>query len=74
MSRHAGVEPDNNHAERVLRPGVMWRKTSFGSHSPDGCRYAERMMTVLATLRLRGENVLDALTRHLLNHRLESTP
>jgi transposase len=73
FARHAGVEPTNNLAERVLRPGVMWRKTSFGSHSPDGCRYAERMMTVLTTLRLRGENVLDTLTRHLLAHRLEST-
>jgi transposase len=56
-----GIEPTNNHAERMLRPAVMWRKQSLGSHSLGGCRFVERMMTVLQTLRLRGQSVMDYL-------------
>lgn len=26
------VEPTNNHIERLLRSGVLWRKNAFGSH------------------------------------------
>jgi transposase len=46
-----GVEPTNNHAERELRDFVLWRKTSLGSQSDRGDRFAERAMTVLATLK-----------------------
>jgi hypothetical protein len=28
-----GIEPTNNHAERLLRRGVLWRKNAFGCHS-----------------------------------------
>jgi transposase len=56
-----GIEPTNNHAERMLRPAVMWRKQSLGSHSLGGCRFVERMMTVLQTLKLRGHSVMDYL-------------
>ena len=69
FARRAGVEPTNNHAERVLRPGVMWRKTSFGSHSDGGCRYAERMLTAVQTLRLQHCGVVDYLTQALDAHR-----
>jgi len=69
-----GVEPTNNAAERALRPGVIWRKTSFGSHSQRGCRYAETMMTVLHTLRLKGQCVLNFLTDALTTHRLTPPP
>jgi hypothetical protein len=31
-----GVEPTNNAVERAIRPAVIWRRTSFGSHSPCG--------------------------------------
>jgi transposase len=61
FARVKGIEPTNNHAERMLRPAVMWRKQSLGSHSLGGCRFVERMMTVLQTLRLRGESVMDYL-------------
>jgi transposase len=36
FTRVKGIEPTNNHAERMLRPAVMWRKQSLGSHSLDG--------------------------------------
>jgi transposase len=60
--RHAGVEPTNNAAERAIRPGVLWRKGSFGTHSPEGSRFVEAMMTVMATLKQQHRNVLDYLT------------
>lgn len=65
----AGVEPTNNHAERVLRRGVLWRKTSFGCQSEGGCRFVERILTVVQTLRLQGRNVLSYLYETLLAHR-----
>jgi transposase len=57
--RHEGVEPTNNTAERAIRPGVLWRKGSFGTQSPDGSRFVETMMTVVATLKQQHRNVLD---------------
>jgi transposase len=60
--RVAGVEPTNNAAERAIRPGVLWRKGSFGTHSADGSRFVEAMMTVVATLRQQHRNVLAYLT------------
>jgi transposase len=60
--RHEGVEPTNNAAERAIRPGVLWRKGSFGTQSADGSRFVEAMMTVVATLKQQHRNVLDYLT------------
>lgn len=64
-----GVEPTNNHAERLLRSGVLWRKNAFGCHSEAGCRFAERMLTVVQTLRLQKRPVLDYLYSALVAHR-----
>jgi transposase len=57
-----GVEPTNNMAERSIRPGVQWRKVSFGSQSEDGSRFVESMLTVVATLKQQQRNVLAYLT------------
>jgi transposase len=59
--RHDGVEPTNNAAERTIRPGVLWRKGSFGTRSPEGSRFVEAMMTVVAALKQQHRNVLDYL-------------
>jgi transposase len=64
-----GVEPTNNHAERMLRRGVIWRKRSFGSHSEDGCRFVERMLTVVQTLRLQKRSAFDYLHDAIVAHR-----
>lgn len=56
-----GVEPTNNHAERDLRPAVLWRKRSYGCHSDRGERYVERMLTVTHTLRKQNRPVLAYL-------------
>jgi transposase len=60
--RVEGVEPTNNLAERQVRPAVLWRKRSFGTQSQAGSRFAERIMTVVATLKQQHRNVLDYLT------------
>jgi transposase len=57
--RVEGVEPTNNSAERAIRPGVLWRKGSFGTDSIRGSRFVERMMTVSATLKQQKRNVVD---------------
>jgi transposase len=56
-----GIEPTNNHAERLVRHGVLWRKSSFGTDSEAGSRFVERILTTVATLRLQNRNVLDYL-------------
>jgi transposase len=58
----AGVEPTNNAAERSIRPGVQWRKGSFGTQSEEGSRFVESMLTVVATLKQQQRNVLEYLT------------
>lgn len=61
--RVEGVEPTNNDAERALRHGVIYRKTSGGTDSEAGSRFVERMLSVVATCRQQNINVLDDLTR-----------
>ncbi|MGI8448530.1 MAG: IS66 family transposase [Streptosporangiaceae bacterium] len=57
-----GVEPTNNAAERALRRAVVWRRRSFGTQSGAGSRFAERLLTVVTTLRQQDRDVLDYLT------------
>lgn len=56
-----GVEPTNNRAERSIRPAVLWRKGSFGNDSARGATFAERILTVVATLRQHGRSILPFL-------------
>jgi transposase len=65
----AGVEPTNNHMERLVRRAVLWRKRSFGCWSDAGCRFVERILTVVQTRRLQEKNVLDYLHDALRAHR-----
>lgn len=69
FTRRDGVEPTNNHIERLLRPGVLWRKNAFGCHSEDGCRFVERILTVVQTLRLQKRPAMDFLYQSLRAHR-----
>lgn len=57
-----GVEPTNNAAERALRRAVVWRRRSGGTQSAEGSRFAERLLTVVTTLRQQNRDVLDSLT------------
>jgi transposase len=59
--RLEGVEPTNNAGERAVRPGVLWRKSSFGNQGEGGRAFVERMLTVVGSLRLQGRQVLGYL-------------
>jgi transposase len=63
--RREGVDPTNNLAERVVRTAVLWRKIAFGCHSDAGCRFVERILTVVGTLRLQKRPVLAFLEQSL---------
>ena len=68
----AGVQPTNNTAERAVRHGVLWRKISGGTHSEQGSRFVERVLTVVATLRQQKRNIL-AFIRAACEARLART-
>ena len=59
--RWEGVEPTNNAGERAVRPGVLWRKSSFGNHGASGRAFVERILTVVGSLRRQGRDVLSYL-------------
>ncbi len=60
--RVEGSEPTNNAAERQLRHAVQWRKTSYGTQSVRGSRCVAYILTVVASCRQQGRNVLAYLT------------
>jgi transposase len=64
-----GVEPTNNYMERLLRRAVLWRRRSFGCNSETGCRFVERILTVVQTCRLHGKNSLEYLCSAVHTHR-----
>jgi transposase len=68
FSQIPGVEPTNNAAERAVRPAVLWRKGCFGTQSAVGSTFVARMLTVIATAKQHGRNLLDLLTRAVRAH------
>ena len=69
-----GVEPTNNEAERTERHGVLLRKTSGGTDSPQGSRFVERVLTVVDTCRRQGKKVLDYLSTCIESWRHDRDP
>ena len=63
-----GVEPTNNAAEQALRHAVIWRKLSFGTQSPHGSRFVERMLTVIETCRRQQRDAFAWLTAAVSAH------
>lgn len=63
-----GVSPTNNHAERMIRFGVLWRKCSQGTSSDKGNRWVERILSLRQTCRLRSLKtypiLVDAVRRY----------
>jgi len=70
FSRIPEVEPTNNFAERTIRDAVIWHKGSYGHHSQLGRQFVERMLSVVTTLKLRSQNVLDYLYESIKPYRL----
>jgi transposase len=61
FAKTEGVEPTNNYMERLVRLAVLWRRRSFGCNSEAGCRFVERILTVVQTCRLKNRNTVDYL-------------
>jgi transposase len=57
-----GVDPTNNRAEQAIRPAVLWRKGSFGTQSPTGNTFVERLLSVTATCKQQDRSVLEYVT------------
>jgi len=68
-----GLEPTNNTAERALRSGVIWRRTTQGSQSKAGSEFVGRILTVTTSLKAQGRNAWDYLSEALRAHRLGLT-
>lgn len=66
---HEGVEPTNNLAERLIRPGVQTRKISYGTRSQNGQLLRARLLTVLQTCRIQHRNALDFYRAVIHAHR-----
>lgn len=69
FTRFQGVEPTNNAVERALRHGVIYRKLSYGTASADGSRFVERILTVIATARHQGLDLMRYLTDAMVAQR-----
>jgi transposase len=74
FARVEGVEPTNNGSERSIRPGVILRKLSYGTHSAEGSRFVERMLTVNLTLRQQGRDVLRYVTEAVVARQTGTAP
>jgi ssDNA-binding Zn-finger/Zn-ribbon topoisomerase 1 len=66
-----GVETDNNHAERGIRPAVVIRKISFGSQSDRGAQTTSVLMSFFQTARLREENFTEFM-QEMAQNRLQN--
>lgn len=60
------IDPTNNISERELRHLVMIRRISHGSRSTRGAAVTAQLTSIIQTLRLRKENVLQGL-QNVLN-------
>jgi uncharacterized protein with PIN domain len=68
------VPSDNNHAERVIRNGVVMRKNSYCNRSAGGAKTQAILMSVFQTLKQHGfqrtDVVVDALLQYLANKKM----
>jgi len=55
------VPPTNNESERALRTSVIHRKVTNGFRSEWGAKAYAALQSVIATARLKGENIFDTL-------------
>ena len=67
------VPPDNNRAEREIRPAVIARKNSFHNTSDRGAATQAALMSIHRTLKLRGRDPIAELAAALRAHTLTGT-
>ena len=75
---YPAVTPDNNFAERQIRPAVILRKNSQSNRSDRGAATQAILMSVYRTLRLRKlnptETIANALKTYLTTGQLPPLP
>jgi transposase len=73
-----GVPSDNNHAERMIRNGVVMRKNSYCNRSEEGATTQAVLMSVFRTLKQRGfqgtDCVVEALRQHITTKKMPALP
>lgn len=47
---------------------MLWRKGSFGTDSPDGSRFVERILTAVATLSAQNRDMFEYLVHAHVDH------
>ncbi len=47
----------------MFSPALIWRRTSFGTHTQAGSTFVARMLTVVATLKSQRRDVLEFMTQ-----------
>jgi transposase len=62
------IEPTNNHAERSLRPLVIWRKKYFCTRSDYGSEFVARSASIITTCKLNGKSSFAFLTTLVGNY------
>ena len=60
------IDYHNNHAERQIRPDVIFRKITYGNRSIEGAENHSVIMTILQTAKLNGIDPLATLEKILL--------
>ena len=60
------IDYHNNHAERQIRPDVIFRKITYGNRSIEGAQNHSVIMSILQTAKLNGIDPLTALEKILL--------
>lgn len=65
---HEAVPCHNNMAESLIRKGVMKRKVSFGSKSPEGAEAYAIMLSIYTTCQLRKISFPDFMTKSLRHY------
>ena len=63
--RHPNVLPENNTAERGLRPVVVHRKITNGNRSDKGAKTYQVNKSIIETLRLEGGDMVEKLRQTL---------
>lgn len=66
--KHEGVPCHNNFAEYLIRIGVLKRKVSFGSKSPEGAEAYAVLLSIYTTCKLRQLSFVDFLKASLKQH------
>ncbi|MEZ5043279.1 MAG: transposase [Saprospiraceae bacterium] len=66
--QHPEVPCHNNYGEYLIRIGVLKRKVSFGSKSPQGAQAYATLLSLYTTCKLRKISFLDFMKQSLKHY------